>query len=360
MVDLYTGTVPNLTQSQPDFDTNTQSILDYIAQFAPQLNEWVGAYVQDTSTTSNTSNSIGTGSKTFTVESGKGYKVNMPVRASATSGNYMDGIVTAYSGTSLTVNFASSNGTGTFTSWQIFLTVPGSNVTLGSNTFTGDQIVPDEAYDATGWNGDLSVPTKNAVRDKIEAILSAILNSTNDPTYASTSDTDAASPEWVNGKALIQEGSLITTSGANFYDFTGIPAGVKRVKIIMNSISLDGSSLPLIQIGDSGGIENTGYISVSSNLASGVVTTNSTTGFVAFALGGSPNSASGVIEIDLIDSATNTFIAKGAMQNEISSLSTCTVVGKKSLSGTLTQLRLTSASGTDLFDGGSAKITYEY
>lgn len=199
MVDLYTGTVPNLTQSQPDFDTNTQTILDYIAEFAPQLNEWVGAYVQDTSTVSSTSNTIGTGSKTFTVESNKGYKVNMPVRASATTGNYMDGIVTAYSGTSLTVNFSSSNGSGTFTSWQIFLTVPGSNVTLGSNTFTGDQIVPDEAYDASGWNGDLSVPTKNAVRDKIEAILSAILNTTNDPTFTSTSSTDPVSAQWTHG-----------------------------------------------------------------------------------------------------------------------------------------------------------------
>ncbi len=31
-------------------------------------------------------------------------------------------------------------------------------------------ITADEAYDATGWNGDLTVPTKNAVRDKIEAL----------------------------------------------------------------------------------------------------------------------------------------------------------------------------------------------
>jgi hypothetical protein len=31
---------------------------------------------------------------------------------------------------------------------------------------TGD----DEAYDATGWNGDTSFPTKNAVRDKIESL----------------------------------------------------------------------------------------------------------------------------------------------------------------------------------------------
>jgi hypothetical protein len=30
--------------------------------------------------------------------------------------------------------------------------------------------VDDEAYDATGWNADLTVPTKNAVRDKIESL----------------------------------------------------------------------------------------------------------------------------------------------------------------------------------------------
>lgn len=37
-------------------------------------------------------------------------------------------------------------------------------------TLTGDLVVPDEAYDATSWNGSLEVPTKNAIRDKIESL----------------------------------------------------------------------------------------------------------------------------------------------------------------------------------------------
>lgn len=41
---------------------------------------------------------------------------------------------------------------------------------LAGATFTGDIIVPDEAYDATAWNGSMEAPTKNAVRDKIEAL----------------------------------------------------------------------------------------------------------------------------------------------------------------------------------------------
>ncbi len=39
-------------------------------------------------------------------------------------------------------------------------------------------IVPTEVYDATGWNGDLSVPTKDAVRDKIESIAGGSLTAT--------------------------------------------------------------------------------------------------------------------------------------------------------------------------------------
>lgn len=40
---------------------------------------------------------------------------------------------------------------------------------LTGATFTGDIIVPDEAY-WVGWNGSLEVPTKNAIYDKIETM----------------------------------------------------------------------------------------------------------------------------------------------------------------------------------------------
>jgi hypothetical protein len=49
---------------------------------------------------------------------------------------------------------------------------------LASPTFTGTPTVPDDAYDATTWNTNLGIPTKNALRDKIEAILAAAANVT--------------------------------------------------------------------------------------------------------------------------------------------------------------------------------------
>lgn len=48
---------------------------------------------------------------------------------------------------------------------------PQLKINLGNaNTWTADQSVPDEAYDATNWNGSMEVPTKNAIRDKIESM----------------------------------------------------------------------------------------------------------------------------------------------------------------------------------------------
>jgi len=72
--------------------------------------------------TSTTSNTIGTGSKTFTVESAKPYQAGTPLRiadASAPSTNFMDTIVTSYSGTTLVVDSVGYAGSGTFTSWNV-------------------------------------------------------------------------------------------------------------------------------------------------------------------------------------------------------------------------------------------------
>lgn len=46
----------------------------------------------------------------------------------------------------------------------------GTETIAGVKTFSSDPLIPDEAYDATGWNGSLEPPTKNAVRDKIETL----------------------------------------------------------------------------------------------------------------------------------------------------------------------------------------------
>lgn len=53
----------------------------------------------------------------------------------------------------------------------------GLPIALGGTAST-DISVPDEAYDATNWNSNLEVPTKNAVRDKIVAMDAAAVTVT--------------------------------------------------------------------------------------------------------------------------------------------------------------------------------------
>lgn len=73
-------------------------------------------------TTSSTSETIGTGSKVFTVDADKAFTPNVTVRIRSAANptvDYMEGLVTSYSGTSLTVNVTAVGGTGTHSDWLI-------------------------------------------------------------------------------------------------------------------------------------------------------------------------------------------------------------------------------------------------
>lgn len=71
--------------------------------------------------TSTTSVSIATGSKSFTTQDGKYFNEGawVLITSDANEANYMHGQVTAYSGTSLTVNVTNTGGSGTETDWTI-------------------------------------------------------------------------------------------------------------------------------------------------------------------------------------------------------------------------------------------------
>lgn len=87
--------------------------------------------------TSTTNVAIGTGSKSFTTQSGKAFAVGADLLitsdASPTT-NLMRGQVTAYSGTSLTMNIVSVAGSGSYSDWTI--RVSGASGSNGVNGWT--------------------------------------------------------------------------------------------------------------------------------------------------------------------------------------------------------------------------------
>lgn len=96
-----------------------------------------------TSATSTTSLTIGAGSKTLTIQTGKSIVVGMTVKIAYTTTptSWMCGDVTAYdSGTgALTVNVTDTNGSGTYAAWTVSLSgIKGATGATGATGAKGD------------------------------------------------------------------------------------------------------------------------------------------------------------------------------------------------------------------------------
>ena len=87
------------------------------------------------------------------------YVVGSRVRVAyaTTPSNFMEGVITAYSGTSLTVNVDSTGGSGTFASWNFSIAgIQGnSGLTIGTTTISGGTS-GRVLYDNAGVVGELA------------------------------------------------------------------------------------------------------------------------------------------------------------------------------------------------------------
>lgn len=155
-----------------------------------------------------------------------------------------------------------------------------------------------------------------------------------------------------NSGAFIAGTAVASTSGTSI-DFTSIPSWVKRITVMFNGVSTSGTSLFLIQIGDSGGIETTGYV---SGAASRTGETTSTAGFVLNQAGSATFVFTGVIPICTL--STNLWTTSGSLNRTTDGFGN-TFGGAKTLSDTLDRVRITTVNGTDTFDAGSINILYE-
>jgi hypothetical protein len=160
----------------------------------------------------------------------------------------------------------------------------------------------------------------------------------------------------ING-ALVSGTAVAATSGTSI-DFTGIPSWVKRITVMFNGVSTNGTSNILFQLGDSGGIENTGYLGSGSVIgASSASSANFTAGF-GLTGANATYDYSGSLSICLQDATSNTWVANGFFGSSTVTANWFTS-GKKPLSATLDRVRITTVNGTDTFDAGSINILYE-
>ena len=172
-------------------------------------------------------------------------------------------------------------------------------------------------------------------------------------TLVGTDATQTLTNKTIQGGAITSGTAVASTSGTSI-DFTGIPSWVKRITVMMNGISTNGTSNYLIQaITGASTVVNSGYASSASTGASGATSTAGNVITAVIAAATLYNMAATLVNV-----TGNTWLTTsvgGTNSSNAGNISGGTIA----LGAVLTGVRITTVNGTDTFDAGSINILYE-
>lgn len=244
------------------------------------------------------------------------------------SGNITFSGGNTFSGANSFAGASSFTGTSSFTS-NIAITgnsTEAAYITLAEDTDNGTNKVKLQAPSSIASDYTVTLPSSSGTLAKTSDIIVATLG-----TYTSLSGTAV--------------------------DFTGIPSTAKQITINLAGLSTSGSANLRIQLGDSGGIESSGYVGESNYLSTTGILNTFSSGFDG-SNWSSSLIASGSIILTLTDSVTNLWSMIGNLGITGSGAAVLFMGGYKATSATLDRVRITTSNGTDTFDAGSANICY--
>lgn len=169
--------------------------------------------------------------------------------------------------------------------------------------------------------------------------------------------------------SIVLDGSNLTTTGVpnsgtaktatgTTVDFTGIPAGTKRVTVMFSGVSTNGTQPLFVQIG-SGSISTTTYVSgvlAAQSGSSSSPALNTTNGFAVVTANAAAYAYYGVVY--LLNVSGNIWMESGSLTDGTGNRANSSG-GQITLAGSLDRLRITTSTGVDTFDAGSINILYE-
>jgi hypothetical protein len=254
-----------------------------------------------------------------------------------------------------------------------FLRANGTNATMSTIQVTD---VPTLNQDTTGTAANVTgtVAIANGGTGQITA--SAAFNALSPVTTAGDlilgngANSATRLPIGTDGQILTSNGStaawgskitsataVASTSGTSI-DFTSIPSWVKRITVMFQGVSTNGTSTLLLQLG-SGSVTTSGYLGASSGIL------DTATGAAIYTTGfglGKENAAvrvqHGALTLSLLDSSTNAWVCSGVVgaSNEARTAHTG---GSIALAGVIDRVRITTVGGVNTFDAGKVNILYE-
>jgi hypothetical protein len=210
---------------------------------------------------------------------------------------------------------------------------------LVSNTF---------AVKSTGGTGVFNIVGANTNTDRTFTLPNAagemVLNSA----------TQTLTNKTIQGGALTLA-TAVSASGTEV-EFKSIPSWVKRITVMFDGVSTNGTSAVQMQLGSSS-FTTSGYLAGFSAVSGATVAgQNLTTGVAVQTRADVLNLSTGLINICLLTGST--YVATGTIYNTTYGGFVTTTTSKISLSGALDRLRITTVNGTDTFDAGTINIMY--
>jgi hypothetical protein len=155
--------------------------------------------------------------------------------------------------------------------------------------------------------------------------------------------------------APIVSGTAQASTSGTAIDFTGIPSWVKRITVMMNGVSTNGTSNLLIQLGTGAGptFVTSGYVSSTAAIATTSAGQGSSTVGFGIAHSSATQTKSGAVQI--VNITGNDWCAFGATSDTTQANY---ISGAVSLGAVLTAVRITSVT-PNTFDAGTINILYE-
>ena len=268
-----------------------------------------------------------------------------------------------------TLTAGTTTGTaGIFTSGTIATlnSTTGTIGTLNNTTGTITNLSTTLAGDFTISQGTATLATSGATAGTYGSVTAipfitvdakGRITSATTGTFSSTPADGSITPAKLSQP--FTSGTSVNSTSGTAIDFTGIPSWVKRIEIMFSNVSNSGSANILVQLGDSGGLETTGYVSQAALVNVNVNTVGATSGIIIFT-GEASSACSGILTLGYIDAGSNLWTAAGTFARPGGAVSSATFTGGyKSLSATLDRIRIVSSNGSDTFDAGTINIMYQ-
>lgn len=275
----------------------------------------------------------------------------------ATSANTASAIVARDAGNNFSAGTITANLAGSATTLANSRTISlTGDVTGTTAAFDGSVDVSAATTIATDAVTTAKILNGNVTNDKLASDIDAAKLTTG------TLPADRIGSGAITPVKLSQPYTQMTAKAFNWnglsntaIDFDGIPTWAKQITVMFDRVSLNLGTNLLIQLGDPGGIENTGYFGGGARITSAAIAAATFSIGFGFNAVTANNQFSGSVIIANFNS--NTWTASGNLGGITTEFVNITSGSKTLSGGPLDTIRITS-DGASVFDGGTINVSY--